>query len=294
MESLILGEEQFLSGKIYQIGFAVRASGVENVRNPPMMVGAWGYQVAVHGPVVVLAEGEAVGRVVVATVGEGNEMCSVDEADVVGGGQLDAEAAGGALVVVDFEDLAAKGGAAAGFGFVFGDVLGLWIGDCGFWIRRKQRGVVREVAGDEGLAHFSAVFGNGDKKFKTIGEAGKHFTDVGDKDLSVNWGDTVGFNGFPKPVSGQIAEGKVRIILVIVLVDEIETGGEAVTDCLAPRDMVGRGEAFVDEIEGGHEQQWFVRLLMRCAFLNRGGSDVQVVETFDGGGKEHDTEERNI
>ena len=72
MESLILGEEQFLSGKINQISFAVRASGVENVRNPPMMVGAWGYQIAVHGPVVVLAEGEAIGGVVVATVGEGN------------------------------------------------------------------------------------------------------------------------------------------------------------------------------------------------------------------------------
>ena len=72
MESLILGEEPFLSGKIYQIGFAVRSPGVENVRNPPMMVGAWGYQVAVHGPVVVFAKGEAIGGVVVATVGEGN------------------------------------------------------------------------------------------------------------------------------------------------------------------------------------------------------------------------------
>ena len=37
-----------------------------------MMVGAWGYQVAVHGPVVVFAKGEAIGGVVVATVGEGN------------------------------------------------------------------------------------------------------------------------------------------------------------------------------------------------------------------------------
>jgi hypothetical protein len=31
-----------------------------------------------------------------------------------------------------------------------------------------------------------------------------------------------------------------------------------------------------------------VRLFVRRAFLNRSGSDVQVVETFNGGGKKHD------
>jgi len=148
--------------------------------------------------------------------------------------------------------------------------------------------VVREVAGDKCLAHFSAVFGDGDEEFEAIGEAGEDFADVGDKDLPANWSDAVGFNGFPKPVSGEIAEGKIRVVLVVVLADEIETGGEAVADFLAPRDMVGRGEAFVDEIEGGHEQQRFVRLLMRRAFLNRSGSDVHVVKSFDGGGDKHD------
>ena len=98
MESLILGEEQFLSGKIYQISFAVRASGVEHVRNSPMMIGAWGYQAAVHGPMVVFAKGEAIGWVVVGGDVEGDEVCGVDEADVVCSGEFDAEPASGALV----------------------------------------------------------------------------------------------------------------------------------------------------------------------------------------------------
>ena len=148
--------------------------------------------------------------------------------------------------------------------------------------------MVREVTGDEGLAHFAAVFGEGDEEFKAIGEAGKHLADVGHADLPADGSDAIGFEGCPKPVACEIAEGKVRVVLVVVIADEIEAGGEPVADCLAPWDMVGRGETLVDQIEGGHEQQWFVRLFMRRAFLDRSGSDVQVVETFDGGGKEHD------
>ena len=78
-------------------------------------------EVAVHGPVVVFAEGEAVGGVVVVGCGERDEVGGVDEGDIIAGVQADAQAAGGALVVVDFEDLAAEGGAAAVFGRVVRD-----------------------------------------------------------------------------------------------------------------------------------------------------------------------------
>lgn len=71
---------------------------------------------------VVLAEGKAVGGVVVAALGERDEMGGVDEGDVVAGGEADAQAAGGALVVADFEDLAAEGGAAAEFERFVGDL----------------------------------------------------------------------------------------------------------------------------------------------------------------------------
>ena len=85
------------------------------------MIRARGDEVAVHGPVVVLAEGEAVGGVIVAGFGEGNEMGGIDEGDVVAGGELNAEAAGSALVIVDGEDGASKGGRAAVFDFILGD-----------------------------------------------------------------------------------------------------------------------------------------------------------------------------
>ena len=62
----------------------------------PVVVGGRGDEIAIHGPVVVFAEGEAVGGVIVAGVGEGDEVGGGDERDVVAGGQADAQAACGA------------------------------------------------------------------------------------------------------------------------------------------------------------------------------------------------------
>ena len=83
------------------------------------MIGSWCYQIPVHRPVVILAKREAVGGVVVLALREWDEVGGVDEADVVAGGELDAEAAGGALVVVDGEDLAPEGGRATVFEGLF-------------------------------------------------------------------------------------------------------------------------------------------------------------------------------
>ena len=66
-----------------------------------MMIGARSDKIPVHGPVVVLAEGKAVGGVVVLALGKRDEVGGVDEADIVSRRKLDAEAAGGALMVVD-------------------------------------------------------------------------------------------------------------------------------------------------------------------------------------------------
>jgi len=80
---------------------------------------------------VVFAEGKAVGGVVVVAIGEGHEVRGVDEGDVLGGWKFDAETAGGALVIVDFHDLAAEGGTAAVFEGLRGDEGdGLMIVDC--------------------------------------------------------------------------------------------------------------------------------------------------------------------
>ena len=87
----------------------------------PVEVGPGGDDVAVHGPVVVLAEGKAVGGVVVARLGKRNEVCGIDEGHIVTGGKADAQAACGALVVVDVEDEPAEGRATAVFGRFFGN-----------------------------------------------------------------------------------------------------------------------------------------------------------------------------
>ena len=96
----------------------------------PVVIRAGRDEVAVHGPVVVLAKREAVAGVVVLALGKRDEVGGVDEANVIAGGELDAEAAGGALVVVDGEDLAAEGGTAAVFEGLLGDEeIGLTIDD---------------------------------------------------------------------------------------------------------------------------------------------------------------------
>ncbi len=87
-----------------------------------------------------------------------------------------------------------------------------------------------------------------------LGEAGKDLADVGHADFTADRRDAIGFEGCPEPVAGEIAEGKVRVVLVVVLADEIESGGEPVADGLAPRDVIGRSEPLVDEIKGRHEQ----------------------------------------
>jgi len=78
-----------------------------------MMIRAGCDEMTIHRPMVVLAEGKTIGGVIVVAIREGHEVRGVDERDIVAGGEADAEAAGGALVIVDFEDLAAEGWAAA-------------------------------------------------------------------------------------------------------------------------------------------------------------------------------------
>lgn len=87
----------------------------------PVVVGGRSNQIAIHRPVVVFAKREAVGGVIVLADGKRDEMGGVNEADIVASGELDAEATGGALVVVDGEDLAAEGGRSAVFERLFRD-----------------------------------------------------------------------------------------------------------------------------------------------------------------------------
>ena len=87
----------------------------------PVVVGTWGDDVTVHCPVMVFAESEAVGGMVVARLGKRNEVRGIDKGNIVSGWKADPQAACSALVVIDVEDELAEGRAAAVFLWLFGN-----------------------------------------------------------------------------------------------------------------------------------------------------------------------------
>jgi hypothetical protein len=132
VESFIFGKQQGFACEFQKFLFSVGASGIEDGGDFPAWSGvasgyagtssgARGDEISIHGPVGVLAEGEAFGGVVVGGLRKRDEVRGIVEGDIVAGGEADAEAASGALVIVDFHDLAAEGGTAAVFEGLLGD-----------------------------------------------------------------------------------------------------------------------------------------------------------------------------
>ncbi len=244
-------------------------------------------EIAIHGPVVVFAKGEAVGGMVIPALGKRDEVGGIDEADVVASGKLDAKAAGGALVIVDGEYLTAEGGRAAVFEFFLGDEKwGSMNVDCWFLIFDWK--TVGKVTGNEGLSHELAVGGNGDEVLKAIGEAGEDLAKIASQQWRI---DRAGLAIFllprlPESLGLQVVERVVRRVFVVVFPDDIETNSEAVADFLAPRDALGSGQTLVDEIECDKEQQGLVRSLVALP-RHADDADIQVVEAFDSGGEKH-------
>ena len=249
-----------------------------------MMIGAGRDEVSVHGPVMVFAKCEAVGGVVVAAFGKRNEVGGVDEGEVLGDGEFDPEAAGGALMIVDFEDLAAERGRAAIFEFVIGD-FGRWE-----WRHRngcspkQNRGMVGKVAGDESLAHFPAILGDGDEEFEAVGEPGEDLPHVAYERLGLQGLNSVGAmpGGLPEAILAQVEEWVLRAVLIIMFPDDFEPCREPVPQLPAPRDAVGRGDSLVDQVKNRQEQERFMGPLMTFV-PNADHSDVEVVKTSDGG-----------
>ena len=115
---------------------------------------------------MVFAEGDAVAGVIVEAAGERDEVGGIDESEIIAARKADAEAAGGALTVVNFEDFPAEGGVASREGpwGIFLKTVGAsgWVGGRG-WIygwsgirldeERQQQGTgIGEITGNEGVA----------------------------------------------------------------------------------------------------------------------------------------------
>ena len=90
----------------------------------------------------------------------------------------------------------------------------------------------------------------------------------------------------PEAFRLQVVKRIVGRVLVIVLADEQEMIGEAVAEFPAPGDALGSGEAGIDEIKSGEQQQWFVGKFATPA-PDADDADVERVESFDGGGEIH-------
>jgi len=86
---------------------------------------------------------------------------------------------------------------------------------------------------------------------------------------------------------------QVRVVLIVVLPDEIEAAGEGIAECLAPWDVIGSGKAGADKIEGGEQEQWLVRPLVPLS-TDADGTDLEIVEAFDSGCEEHGVRKERI
>ena len=143
---------------------------------------------------------------------------------------------------------------------------------------------VREVAGDEGLAHALAVRGDGDEELKAIGKAGEDPAHVLDQRGGVEFepNGSVENPSLPESVGLEVVEGVFRGVFVVVPADEEEACGEAVAECLAPWDAVGCGLAFVQQIEHREQEQRLVRPFVAIP-ADTDDAGVEVVEAGDGG-----------
>ena len=79
MERRVFREEDGFSGEFVEFLFAVGSAGVDEAGDVPVEIRAGGDDVAIHGPVVVFAKGEAVGGVVVLALRKRDEVGGVDE-----------------------------------------------------------------------------------------------------------------------------------------------------------------------------------------------------------------------
>lgn len=286
-----------------QIGLASGAAGIQDGGNLPAALRGGSDEEAVHGPVMVLAQGDAIGGVVIAAVegiAEGDEVRGIDEGEVVPLGQADAQAAGGALEVVGLQhDPAEAGGAPRALVVLPRAIGGLEEVFIPVVLRLDQafrdlvldeeqaegRTCLREVAGDEGLPQSQPVVGREKPHGRSTGDGGPdvfpgHVTHEG----CALQGDDARRGAphrMPPAFLPEVEEGILRGVLIIAATHDLEVSCETLPQAAAPEDAVRRRLAHGNEIEHGEEQEGLVRALMALRPFPD-DTDMQRIQHLDG------------
>ena len=273
----------------------------------PGAVRGGGDEKPVHGPVMVFAEGDAVGGVIVEAAGERDEVGGIDESEIIASRKADAEAAGGALAVVDFEDFPAEGGVAAGEGqrWIFLKEVGAWrsVGGWERWMeprpdsrlgkeRQEQGTGMGEISGNEGVAQEHSVHrgagellhaareGSVDGAVFGIGCGGSLSQGVGPGSRNPD--------RLPPALALQMTEGEFRMALILKGSYEIKINLEPVPQGLVPGDAVRSRLAGGQKVQHREDQTGLVGLLVPKRSLAH-HIHIEAIQGFHhlvGGGKE--------
>ena len=204
-------------------------------------------------------------------------------------GQPNAQTTGGALAVVNLEDLAAEPG---GTTRAHVGIVGVRFGcrRCfldGAFEEVGAQGLagVGEVAGDDRLPQVQPVAGSDEP----VGDGGRDFGEDGaGVGLSrggrgFKWGRALGIlpKRLPPFFLSQVEEGILRGALIVPLPDEFEIQRESCPQVLAPRDALRRGPALSDKIHHGEQQERLVRTLMSLT-PGTNDTDIEVIQCLDG------------
>lgn len=303
MKGLVARQQDTALMEGEQIGLASGAAGIQDRGNLPAALRRRGDEEAVHGPVMVFAQGDAIGGVVIAAVegiAEGDEVRGIHKGEVVPLGQADAQAAGGALEVVGLQHDPAEARGASGALVVLPRAIGgLEVVFIPVVLRLDQafrdlvldeeqaesRTSLREVAGDEGLPQSQPVVRREEPHGGSTGDGGPDaFPGHVTHQRCAFQGDDA-CRGAPHRVPPaflpEVEEGILRGVLIIAATHDFKVSGETLPQAAAPEDAVRRGLAHGDEIEHGEEQERLVRTLMALRPFPD-DADMQRIQHLDG------------
>jgi len=213
---------------------------------------------------MILAQGQTVRRMIVVALPERNEVCPIDEGQI-GIRQFDAQAAGGTLKIVGFENDASERGVTTGHfrlrvifvAFRFPSLKLSFVGRIGRPLdeqRLQLSSQLGKVSRDECSTKLRPRLGRAKENVHSLGHPRKYGPGLR---LTNRWGiserafqPTLQFKRLPKMIALQMVEWEIGCFLVVIPSDHFEVNGEPVAQCWRPRDLPGFCLTFGNQIEG--------------------------------------------